>query len=83
MKAYLIICPKEDTKEIAFLECKWSEVSKKDANQILSDLKRKAALVKWHNNKRREYYGIIAKSIKGKVELRTGGVLAYDLRDFR
>ncbi|MDI6655472.1 MAG: ATP-binding protein, partial [Candidatus Hydrothermarchaeota archaeon] len=78
-----IVTLNESTKEIAFIECKWSSVGKKDAERIFDDLTRKAVLVKWHNNKRREYYGIIAKNIANKEEFRSEGYLAYDLRDFR
>ncbi len=77
-----LVALNESTKEIAFLECKWSNVGKKDANQILTDLKRKAELVKWHNRERKEYYGIIAKNIASKEEFRSEGYLVYDLGDF-
>ena len=72
----------EESKEIAFLECKWSELNKNDADQILSDLKRKAELVKWRNRERKEHYGIVAKSIKHKEELRSEGYIIYDSKDF-
>ncbi len=77
-----LVALNESTKEIAFLECKWSKVNEKEAEKILADLKRKAMLVKWHNSKRRERYGIIAKKIEGKEKLRSSGVLAFDLQDF-
>ncbi len=78
-----IVALNENTKEIAFLECKWSSVGKRDTERIIADLKRKAALVKWRNSRRKEYYGIIVKSIKRKEEFRSEGYLVYDLRDFR
>jgi len=37
------------------------EIDRKRAGHILADLKRKAALVKWHNDERRKLYGIIGK----------------------
>lgn len=77
-----IVALNEETGEIAFFECKWSNVDERNAERILDDLKRKAALVKWHNAKRRERFGIIAKKIKDKRELRSSGVLAFDLADF-
>ncbi|MCK4928950.1 MAG: ATP-binding protein, partial [Methanosarcinales archaeon] len=54
-----VLALNEVQKEVAFFECKWQEVDMKRSKNILTDLKRKAALVKWHNNERRELYGII------------------------
>jgi predicted DNA-binding protein YlxM (UPF0122 family) len=51
------------------------------SEHILTDLKRKAALVKWHNDDRSEIYGIIAKKIEGKEKLREEGYLVFDLED--
>lgn len=73
----------EETKETAFFECKWSRVSQKDAERIIADLMRKAARLKWHNNRRKEYYGIIARGIENKKALRKKGYLAFDLEDFQ
>ncbi|MDI6655458.1 MAG: ATP-binding protein [Candidatus Hydrothermarchaeota archaeon] len=78
-----LIALNEDTKEIAFFECKWSKVNEKEAEKILADLKRRAMLVKWHNSGRRERFGVIAKRILSKEELRSSGVLAFDLTDFK
>jgi hypothetical protein len=44
-------------------------------------VKRKAELVKWHNRSRKEHYGITAREIAGREELRREGILAYDLWD--
>jgi len=55
-----------EKKEISFFECKWSSLDAKEANIILAELKRKAAMVNWYNTKRKERYGIIAKEIKEK-----------------
>ncbi len=71
----------EEGKEIAFFECKWQEVDRKSSRHILADLKRKAALVKWHNDERRELYGIIGKKINGKEKLREMGYLVFDFED--
>jgi len=77
-----LVALNEETKEVAFLECKWSGLSKKDADRVLKDLKRKAPLVQWNNTERREHFGIIAKKIEAKEDLRAEGYLAYDLEDF-
>jgi len=76
-----VLALNEEGKEIAFIECKWQEVDRKRSGHILADLKRKAALVKWHNDKRREFYGIFGKKINGKEKLRAMGYLAFDLED--
>jgi hypothetical protein len=57
-------------------------VDRKISEHILADLKRKAALVKWHNSERRELYGIIGKKINAKKKLREMGYLVFDLEAF-
>ena len=69
------------SKNIAFFEVKWSSLGKRDADRILRDLMRKASLVQWHSQDRKERYGILAKKIKGKEQLREKGIHAYDLED--
>ena len=54
----------------------------REAQIILDELKRKAALVNWYNTRRKERYGIIAKEIKEKEKLRDMGYMVYDLADF-
>ncbi len=72
----------EDTKEIAFFECKWKDLSRGEVLKIIEELKEKAGYVRWNNNERKEYYGVIAKKIEGKDTLRLDGYPAFDLRDF-
>jgi len=60
---------------------KWSNLSWHDVTRILDDLHRKSDLIRWHNDARREHYGIIAKQIEDKEMLRSGGVYAFDLGD--
>ena len=62
-------------------EVKWSDLSRQDVTRILDDLHSKSDLVRWHNDARREHYGIIAKRIEDKEMLRSGGVYASDLED--
>ena len=78
-----IVALNEDSKEIAFIECKWSVLEKKETGKILSELKRKAALVKWQDPERKERYGIIARTIEGKEAFREKGYFAFDLEDLR
>lgn len=77
-----ILALNEVSKEIVFLECKWKNINRKDALRVLANLERKAKSVKWHKDKRTESYGIIAKRIHDKEELKEMGYLAFDLEDF-
>ncbi|PKP57385.1 MAG: hypothetical protein CVT89_04580 [Candidatus Altiarchaeales archaeon HGW-Altiarchaeales-2] len=72
-----IVALNEETKEILFCECKWTE--KKVGLKILNELKEKAKLVQWHNQDRKEYFALFSKSgfeadLKDKV-------LLFDLND--
>lgn len=55
-----IVALNDDTKEILFAECKWS--NSKVGADVYFGLKRKAALVNWHREKRKEYYALFAKA---------------------
>jgi hypothetical protein len=48
----------------------------------LKELKEKSELIDWFNDKRKEYFGLIAKRIENKEKLRKEGYLMFDLRDF-
>jgi len=74
-----IVALDEERKEIFFIECKWSKMNERDVFEILTELKRKATLVQWHNSERKEHYGIIAKAIEGKERLREKGYQVFDL----
>ena len=77
-----IVALDDDTNTIAFVECKWKELSKKDALDVLEKLMDKSASVQWNNNNRTEYFGLIAKRIEGKDSLREKGFVVFDLDDF-
>ena len=77
-----IITLNGEKKEISFFECKWSSLDNEEAKLIFSELKRKAGMVNWYNNRRKERYGIIAKEIKNKEKLRDMGYMVFDLDDF-
>ncbi len=78
-----IIALNDEKSEIVFIECKWSSLGVREIEKILTDLKRKAPLVKWQNAERKEQYGIIAKTIEKKEAFREKGYLAFDLDDFK
>lgn len=50
----------ESTKDIIFAECKWS--TKPVGTDVYIDLKRKAKLVDWRNDKRKEHFALFSKS---------------------
>jgi hypothetical protein len=37
----------------------------------------------WHKKERKEKYGLVAKKIENKTELRKKGFLIYDLEDWK
>jgi hypothetical protein len=76
-----IVAVNEPTRDIAFFECKWSELRRNDVKGIIKNLERKAKLVRWNNDERRESFGVIARKIEDKKMLRNGGYLIYDLED--
>ena len=77
-----IVALNSETKEILLVECKWKKLGENDAMRILHRLKEKSKYVQWNNGSRSEYYGIIAKEMAGKADLRKEGVVAFDLGDF-
>jgi len=42
----------------------------------------KSTFVRWNNDARKEYFGIVAKKVTGKEELRQHGYLVFYLDDF-
>lgn len=78
-----IVALNDDTKNIAFIECKWKTLSENDAIGILNDLMAKSNFILWNNDNRTEYYGLVAKRIEGKSALRKKGFIVFDLDDIR
>ena len=77
-----IVALNESTEEIMFIECKWQDLSAKQVDKILAELKEKSKFVRWNNDTRKEQFAIIAKHIKDKDKLRKKGVLVFDLANF-
>lgn len=75
-----LIALNEQSREIAFFEVKWKNLSKKESIKILEELKEKSKHVQWYNDKRKEYFGLIARKIENKEELNE--YLTFDLEDF-
>lgn len=75
-----IIALNEPLKRALFIEVKWQDLKRNETREILRDLERKAVLVGLDGWKRD--FGIIARHVEGKSELREEGLLVWDLRDF-
>ncbi len=76
-----LVALNETTKQILFVECKWKNVSEREAGKIIVGLKEKAAFVQWNNDSREELFGIAAKKIEGKKRLIKNGFAVIDLDD--
>lgn len=55
-----VVAVNENTKDILFAECKWTNA--KVGVDLYIDLKRKARLVKWHNDVRKEHFALFSKA---------------------
>ena len=66
--------------KILFGEVKWKNLTKNQAIQIINKLKRKAELVKWGVNPKKEYI-LLAKKIELKKELKKSGYAVFDIND--
>ena len=78
-----IVTLHDEKKEISLFECKWKNLSYNQAVKIINDLKRKSRQVKWYKASRKERFGLFAKKIEKKDELRKQGFLVYDLKDWK
>lgn len=69
-----IVCLAENPYRILFCECKWQDGV--DAPNVLAELRRKAPHVSWHNDRRSEYFCVVARSFS-----RRGEGICFDLDD--
>jgi len=75
-----LVALNERERKALFVEVKWKDLSKREAKRVLKDLERKselAGLEGWEKS-----YGLIARNVAGKEELRDEGFLVWDLKDF-
>ncbi|NJE10482.1 ATP-binding protein [Thermococcus sp. MAR1] len=68
------------TDEVAFFEVKWKNISYRDALRVLKKLEEKSEKVGIDGKGKR--YGLVAKHLDEKEELRGEGYLAFDMGDF-
>jgi len=78
-----IVLLHEQTKHIAFVECKWKDLSLNQSLKILKELQEKATYVEWYKKERKEHFGLIARKIDQKERLREKGFFVYDMDDWR
>ncbi|ADT84559.1 ATP-binding protein [Thermococcus barophilus] len=74
-----LVALNEQERKALFVEVKWKDLTLRETERILNDLRRKAELVglKDYEN----YFGIVAKRLDKKDKL-DRNILALDLRDF-
>ena len=77
-----IVALNDASKDIVFVECKWQNLSHKDAKRVLFDLQEKSKHVEWNPGKRKEHFAVFAKKIEGKEHLRKKGFIIWDLEDY-
>ncbi|MEM0466982.1 MAG: ATP-binding protein [Candidatus Thermoplasmatota archaeon] len=78
-----IVALDEHKKQITFVECKWKTLSYTQSLKILENLKEKADFVEWCKGDRKERYGIIARKIEHKHDLREKGFFVYDSEEWK
>ncbi|QYZ78435.1 ATP-binding protein [Methanofollis formosanus] len=71
-----IVCLAEDEHRILFCECKWQDGV--DATEVIAGLRRKAPLVSWHNDRRKECFCVVARSFSRRAD---GEDICLDLDD--
>lgn len=76
-----VVALNDSSKEIMFVECKWQTLTANNTRQICDGLKEKSKYVYWKNEKRQEYFAVVAKKIENKSELRDDGMIVFDLDD--
>ena len=82
-----LVALNKEKKEMYLFECKWKELGEGEARSILKELHEKSKFVNWFSGakgrKRKEQYGIFAKKVEKKENLRRDGFLIFDLEDLR
>ncbi len=75
-----VVALNEKTREILFAECKWR--SRVNAEKVCKELAGKTEYVQWHNEKRKEYLAVFAKSFSKRIsEFEGRPVFCFDLKD--
>jgi len=73
-----IVALREDEEKILFCECKWQE--EVNGERVFADLISKVAGVAWHNDRRKEFFCVVARSFSRRPP-KSAQCLAFDLND--
>lgn len=73
-----IVALREDERKILFCECKWQE--EVNGERVFVDLTLKASGVSWHNDRRTEFFCVVARSFSRRPP-DSNRCLAFDLHD--
>jgi AAA+ ATPase superfamily predicted ATPase len=76
-----LVVANEKDKKIAFFEVKWSTLGEEEVSRITKKLKEVSKEVDWFNDKRTEYFGVIAKEVESKEKLKKEGYFVFDFKD--
>ncbi len=77
-----VLALNERAKEILFVECEWK--SGVNPLKICKELEEKSSFVQWHEQERKEFFAIFAKSFSKKIEEFKGKrVYCFDLSDLK
>ncbi|MEM2192417.1 MAG: DUF234 domain-containing protein [Candidatus Hadarchaeales archaeon] len=74
-----IVALDERKEEATFVEVKWADLRERECKRVLDHLRKKSGQVGLRRS--REKFGIIARGIAGKEELRRAGHCVWDLED--
>ncbi|ADT83506.1 ATP-binding protein [Thermococcus barophilus] len=75
-----LVALNEREKKVLFVEVKWKDLREREAKGVLRNLERKSKLVGLEDWEKA--YGMIARNIGGKEDVRGSGYFAWDLGDF-
>ena len=76
-----ILVEKQKEQEIILIEVKWSEIKERKAKEILNKLQLKAMALDKQIKGKKILFGLIAKTIEKKEELKKDGYEIYDLEE--
>jgi len=68
-------------RTVFMFEVKYTKMGARESNTLLNSLERKAELTPWQPDRWKFCYGLIARELSAKEDLRTKGYLCYDLAD--
>ena len=69
-----------DMTEVLLMECKWQELREKEVRELTRSLEKKTEYLELKDGTR-YHYGIFARKIHGKTELRKEGLFVLDMDD--